>query len=592
MIGKIRGLMKEAGIYHKMLILITLLMIVSFSLYWIALKYVTDLYDRQMYERTSQVLNSSALGIENQLREQEGLSFRVFSDEQLQRSLGSLKLESATSYQKAVQRKKIMDRLTAIAGSEKFVYSIMVIDPERHILIGGNRAGLAQDLQTELMTIAEDADGSNVWYVGSDRSLYAVRQIKSFSGTTFPRDDLGTLIIRFRKERIMEDYVQSGGDSSHLIITDGSKIIYPDHPLIPEEEIADELVRSESYGLTTVGGSKYFFTRVRSSDLGWTYLNMTPYDSMFRNISFVKDLVTIIFVLILLIGIALGVKLSRSITRPIEQLIKKMRKIEKGDLDNLEEQSLGEVPRTSQTEVEHLQRTFKMMIQRIRELINQNYAKQLVIRESELKALQAQINPHFLYNTLDSINWLAKVNRQTQISQMVEALGFLLRSSLSDGTSLITLKSELDIVHSYVTIQRIRFEERLDFQLEVPDEYLDALIPKMTLQPLLENAIHYALEPRIETCHIRIIVEESAERGGGLDIRVEDDGPGMAPEFLTELRGGRIQTRGKGIGLSNIEERIKLTFGSEWGIRIDSEPNVRTAIHIRIPYRQGEDEDV
>lgn len=186
MIGKIRGLMKEAGIYHKMLILITLLMIVSFSLYWIALKYVTDLYDRQMYERTSQVLNSSALGIENQLREQEGLSFRVFSDEQLQRSLAGLKLESVTSYQKAVQRKKIMDRLTAIAGSEKFVYSIMVIDPERHILIGGNRAGLAQDLQTELMTIAEDADGSNVWYVGSDRSLYAVRQIKSFSGTTFP----------------------------------------------------------------------------------------------------------------------------------------------------------------------------------------------------------------------------------------------------------------------------------------------------------------------------------------------------------------------------------------------------------------------
>lgn len=106
MIGKIRGRMREAGIYHKMLILITLLMLVSFSLYWIALKYVTDLYDRQMYERTSQVLNSSALGIENQLREQEGLSFRVFSDEQLQHSLARLKVDSVTSYQKAVQRKK------------------------------------------------------------------------------------------------------------------------------------------------------------------------------------------------------------------------------------------------------------------------------------------------------------------------------------------------------------------------------------------------------------------------------------------------------------------------------------------------------
>lgn len=130
--GKIRGVFREAGIYHKMLVLITLLMIVSFSLYWIALKYVTSLYDRQMYERTSQVLNSSALGIENQLREQEELSFRVFSDEQLQQSLTHLKVDGATAYQKAIQRKKIMDRLTAIAGSEKFVYSIMVIDREHH----------------------------------------------------------------------------------------------------------------------------------------------------------------------------------------------------------------------------------------------------------------------------------------------------------------------------------------------------------------------------------------------------------------------------------------------------------------------------
>ncbi|WP_084662793.1 sensor histidine kinase [Paenibacillus fonticola] len=575
-----------------MLVLIILLMMISFALYLIALKYVTSLYDRQMYERTSQVLNSSALGIEKQLREQEELSFRVFSDEQLQQSLAYLKVEDATAYQKAIQRKKIMDRLTSIAGSEKLVYSIMVIDREKHALIGGNRGGMAQELQDELVTIAESANGSNIWYVGSDRSLYAVRQIRSYSGTTFPMDNLGTLIVRFRKDRIMEDFVQSSGDDNHLIITDGSKIIYPDQPLILEGDLAAELRRPESYGLTMVGGNRYFFTRVRSSDLGWTYLNMTPYDSMFRTISFVKELVTVIFILILLIGIALGVRLSRSITRPIEQLIKKMRKIEKGDLDNLEEQSLGEVPKTSQTEVEHLQRTFKMMIQRIRELINQNYAKQLVIRETELKALQAQINPHFLYNTLDSINWLAKVNRQTKISQMVEALGFLLRSSLDDGTSLITLRSELDIVRSYVTIQRIRFEERLDFQLEVPDEYLDALIPKMTLQPLLENAIHYALEPKIDTCHIRIVVAAAAERNGGLDIRVEDDGPGMTPEFLTNLRQGRVQTRGKGIGLSNIEDRIKLTFGHEWGIRIESEPGARTAIHVRIPYRQGEDNDV
>lgn len=117
-----------------------------------------------------------------------------------------------------------------------------------------------------------------------------------------------------------------------------------------------------------------------------------------------------------------------------------MKQIEKGDLDNLEEQSLGVVSQTAQDEVSQLNRTFKMMIRRIRELIDENYAKQLIIRETELKALQAQINPHFLYNTLESINWLAKMNKQAKISEMVEALGYLFRSSIGLKDPLITLE--------------------------------------------------------------------------------------------------------------------------------------------------------
>ncbi|MGG6312557.1 histidine kinase [Paenibacillus macerans] len=579
------------GIYHKMLILIGLLMVVSFCFYMAALKVVTNLYDRQLYEKTSQVLGSSALGIENQLKELEMLTFRVFSDEQLQQNLARLRQPDTSDYERAIHRKKIMDRLTAFAGSEKYAGAVMVIDREGQLMIGGNRTGLAGTLQQELVGIAEKAEGANVWHVGSDRALYAARQINSFSGTTFPGDNLGTLIVRFRKERILEQYVQNGEAHGQLIITDGDKVIYPQDPLLTESEITGELERPEPYGISQAGEGRYFAARVRSPYMGWTYINITPYDAMFRRITFVKELVMIMFILVLLAGLALGVKLSRSITRPIEQLIKKMRKIQKGDLDNLEEQSLGEVPKTSQTEVEHLQRTFKMMIQRIRELINQNYAKQLVIRETELKALQAQINPHFLYNTLESINWLAKMNRQTQISQMVEALGFLLRSSLTDGNRPITLREELDIVRHYITIQRYRFEERLDFRMDVQEAYLDALIPKMTLQPLLENAIYYALEPKIEPCRLRLTVQEGDKRDGGLDIRIEDDGPGMTREFLEELRRGRVQTRGKGIGLSNIEERIKLTFGEEWGVRVESEPGRGTEVRVSIPYKKGEDQD-
>lgn len=209
-----------------------------------------------------------------------------------------------------------------------------------------------------------------------------------------------------------------------------------------------------------------------------------------------------------------------------------------------------------------LHRTYKKMIRRIRELINENVAKQLLLRETELKALQAQINPHFLYNTLESVNWLAKANKQDRISEMVEALAFLLRSAVSFEEQLIPLRKELDIVRSYVTIQTTRFDERLVFHLDVPEELMDAQIPKLTLQPLVENAIHYALEPRIEPCRIAIIARESE---GALFLRVEDDGPGMTPDFLEKLRSGQVTTRGQGIGLTNIQERINLTFGTPWG---------------------------
>lgn len=266
-----------------------------------------------------------------------------------------------------------------------------------------------------------------------------------------------------------------------------------------------------------------------------------------------------------------------------------MKQIEKGDLDNLEEQSLGVVSQTAQDEVSQLNRTFKMMIRRIRELIDENYAKQLIIRETELKALQAQINPHFLYNTLESINWLAKMNKQAKISEMVEALGYLFRSSIGLKDPLITLEKEITIVRNYVIIQKTRFDERLDFRMDVPEHLHDALIPKLTLQPLIENAIRYALEPNIEPCTISITVSEDEQ---GLDIRVSDNGPGMSAEFIKDLQMGRVKTRGEGIGLANIAERIQIVFGPEWGTSIESEPGQGTTIHVRIPYLKGVLENV
>ncbi|KGE16734.1 sensor histidine kinase [Paenibacillus wynnii] len=582
---------KNSNIFNKMILLISFMLLLSFLFSLTVLQYVYRIYDKQIYEKASEVLGMSSISIERELKELEQLSYTVVTDEQIQQCLRQLQ-NNPTPYERQLLNNKIINRLVAFAGAEKYVYSMMLMDVNEGVMTAGNREGVAISLQNQLKTLAIDAKGSNTWLTqGSNNSLLAVRQIKSYTGSTFTLDNLGTLVIRIRIDRIIADSTDLATSNGQLIIADAESglAIYPKAPILEPQELSEEVRRPDAYRTASYEGGTYFVAKTNSSYMEWTYINATPFNEIFKQINLVKRLVVLIFAFILLLGLILGYRLARSIVRPISKLTQKMRQIEKGDLDNLEEQALGLVSQTAQDEVSQLNRTFKMMIRRIRELIDENYAKQLVIRETELKALQAQINPHFLYNTLESINWLAKINKQSKISEMVEALGYLLRSSIGLKNPLISLEKELSIVRSYITIQKTRFEERLIFEMDIPKDIQNAQVPKLTLQPLVENAIRYALEPNIEPCTITI---SASLQENSLDLRVSDNGPGMTAEFIRDLQQGRIQTRGEGIGLANITERVKLVFGQEWGTEIESEPGEGTTIHVRIPYWRGETKHV
>lgn len=162
----------------------------------------------------------------------------------------------------------------------------------------------------------------------------------------------------------------------------------------------------------------------------------------------------------------------------------------------------------------------------------------------------------------------------------------MLRNSISLKQPLITIEEELNVVKNYVVIQKYRFEDRLDFHLQVDLDIVGFYIPKLTLQPLVENAIHYALEPKIDPCKISIysIVDKET-----IKLIVEDDGPGMETTFIEKLKKGEVKTRGQGVGLSNINDRIKLSYGERYGINIESEPNKGTKVIIVLPFNKGED---
>lgn len=226
------------------------------------------------------------------------------------------------------------------------------------------------------------------------------------------------------------------------------------------------------------------------------------------------------------------------------------------------------------------------MAGRIQYLVQNNYVNQILSRDAKLKALESQINPHFLYNTLETINWRAKALKDQQISSMVESLGTLLRATLSSKKPLVTLDYEIGLAGSYMTIQKIRFEDRLLFHVECPEELGKALILPLTIQPLLENAIRYGMEEMMDTCEISI---RTMKEGGLLIVEVSNEGSVFEDGLLEKLQDGTKNAHGFGIGLVNIHQRIQMLFGEAYGLSFKNENEKAIAI-ITIPYKTEEDD--
>jgi two-component system sensor histidine kinase YesM len=224
------------------------------------------------------------------------------------------------------------------------------------------------------------------------------------------------------------------------------------------------------------------------------------------------------------------------------------------------------------------------MLGRIDRLIHERYRTQLVLKEAEFRSLQAQINPHFLYNTLESINWLAQLRRADDIAGMVQALGAILRASIDRNAVLIGLRDELELLRSYVLIQRVRYGARLRVDIEVPEGCADVTIPRLTLQPLVENAIKYGLERSSRPC--RVVVSAVAD-DGQVRVAVRDNGPGMSEDLVRRLLRGKIAPRGSGIGIKNIHERLRSLYGARGVLAIESRLRKGTTVTITLPRAGG-----
>jgi two-component system sensor histidine kinase YesM len=576
-------------IKYKLFLLICVLMLGVSGISITVLQYAFDVYDDQIYQEAAKSLQLSSSGIESELNKIEKMSYRISTDEQLQSHLHVV-ATAESAYMRYRALVDWLDLLTNYGAFDKYILSTHLYDTNNQEYSRGvNIRSTSPERIEEIIRLAKAENGGVSWIYPNqlDSALTIVREVRGIQNSNF-LEHLGTIAIRVDMKGLQADYARglsSSGARFLIVDNNGRDIIYPEDTADSVKETLLSINGSQGYKTVEIEDSRYFMTYIPSNYLRWLYITYIPYNNIFLAISAVKNTVWIMYVVLTLLAILAAIRFSRGITRPIESLNTKMKKVQFGDFDYELDQSEFML---HMDESGQLHRNFRIMVGRINELIRENYLKQLTIKESEFKALQAQINPHFLYNTLESINWLAKMDGQQQISKMVESLGFLFRSSINLKAPLISLKDELEIVRNYITIQAIRFEERLDFVIDVPVDFSDCLVPKLSLQPIVENSINYGLEHMLETCTIQIIAKLEDTK---LHVIVCDNGPGMDPEQLMKLRSGELKSRGSGLGLRNIDERIKLLFGEAYGLTVDSVPGEGTEVTLILPMKT-EDDDV
>ncbi|WP_438351189.1 sensor histidine kinase [Paenibacillus sp. FA6] len=571
---------RNLSIKLKMFLMIMLIMVIIIVLAFSSLYYAYSIYDKQLYDKSHRLLNLSSTTVDMELKKLESMSLTIISDKEIQQGLQDL-VHNDSDYSGYMIRMKLTDRLWAhISTAERYIQSVHLVDSMDRVSKHGETVAYSDEKYIRMIKEAQDGKGAVRWLYpdNADPMLIMLREVRMYDPMTL--ETLGYLILRINIERLVEDYAGVANESSDMILKSGNDIVYPFRDLSHDMGMALQLETSaDGYEIMQMDGEAVFLSQKKSAYTGWTYYNIVPYNHIFKPIIWLKNMLIIVFLLTIVIGIIIALTFARSLTRPIRQLISQMKEVQYGDLENMDSY-LSAAPSEQMDEVGLLQRNFRLMITRINTLIKENYSNQLIIKETEFKALQAQINPHFLYNSLDSINWLAKKSSQSQISSMVVSLGYLLRSSISLKKNVITIAEELEIVNHYITIQKYRFQHRLDFHLEVPERYHTVMIPKLTLQPLVENAIQYGLEPKIEPCRIRIYVEEGE---GWVRLVVEDQGPGIEEDYLRKVLSGEVETRGSGIGLLNIRDRMKLAFGDQYNLSIESKPGIGTKVYVLLP---------
>lgn len=418
--------------------------------------------------------------------------------------------------------------------------------------------------------------------VSADRIISVAKAVQDSS----TKEIIGVILIDLDVSILNEalDNTNAGRGGFLLVQDQNGEGIY-----IPDNDVAYRIrpewfaSGSDSTSTRRIQGTNYQIICSHSSYTGWNTIGVFSMNKTLEQVLQFR-VIMIIFALVtaVVIGV-LGIRLSSSISTPITELTRLTSQVEQGDLS-------VQFSAKYDDEIGRLGKSFNSMVNEIRRLVDTVLQNQRQMRESDLATLQEQIKPHFLYNTFDTIHWLAKRHGADDIAQLVTALTKLYRISLSRGSEMITLEDEIEHVRNYLYIQKVRYSDIMDYEISSIPEEGQLYVQKLILQPLVENAIYHGIKNRTEKGLVQIsaAIDESV-----LILEVTDDGPGMTPERIEELNEYlNGESPGKtGYGLYNVNKRITLKWGEEYGVRLSGTAGTGTTVRILYPVRHQKEGD-
>ena len=288
----------------------------------------------------------------------------------------------------------------------------------------------------------------------------------------------------------------------------------------------------------------------------------------------------IMLIIIIIFILVFSRRLSERMTEPITGLVNMTEKLAGGDFTASYHTDSGD-------EMQILAESFNNMAKEIETLVEDIHKEQENAKDAELRLLQEQINPHFLYNTLDAILWMTEAGENQKAIQVIQQLSSFFRISLSKGQSEITIKNEMEHIKSYLEIQRFRYQDILDYEIDFDEDILDYHIQKLTLQPIVENALYHGIKNKRSGGKIRVTGTKDGDKGQYIRFVIEDNGIGMKEEELERLRklitGEIVLDDQRGFGMANVEKRLEMHYGREYGMKVDSTYNEGTKVYVRIP---------